>query len=216
MEIFFISAAVLVVGVGLLILILVLLAGPTKGPKIREYTDPQKALLVIDVQEDFTGRTAKPPFPYKNSKELITSVNEAIENAAGKGFKIVYIRQEFDGFAGKVISRLFGKGTAVKGRPGTEIDERISIVNDNVFPKPKGDAFSNPDLSKFLVEHNVNELFLTGLDAEFCVYHTAKGALNRGYKVNIIPNCIALRAEKKWVAILRRYERDGIILKEEV
>jgi len=216
MEILFYSAAALVVVLGLFVVILLVLAGPTKGPKIQKYADPQKALLVIDVQEDFTGRTAKPPFPYKNSRELIETVNGLIEDASGKGFNIIYIRQEFDGFMGKIISRMFGKGTAIRGTPGAEVDQRVSIINDNIFTKPKGDAFSNPALGKFLVEHSVNELFLTGLDAEFCVYHTAKGALNRGYTVNIIPNGVALRAEKKWNVLMKRYERDGIILKEEV
>lgn len=214
MEVFIIFAGAVIVCIGLLIGILILLAGPTRGEKIEKYSDSRKALLVIDVQEDFTGKTAKPPFPYKNSGELIASVNGAIKNATDKGFIIVYIQQEFAGFTGKITSRLFGKGTAVKGNPGTEIDQRISIINDNIFPKPKGDAFSNPELGKFLVENRVDELFLTGLDAEFCVYHTACGALNRGYGVNAVRDCIALRAEKKWDALMKKYERKGIVLKQ--
>jgi nicotinamidase/pyrazinamidase len=214
MQIFLISVAMLVVFTALLIGILILLAGPTKGPGIPEYADPRKALLVIDVQEDFTGRTAKAPFPYKNSKELTASINRFIKNASDQGYIIVYIRQEFVGFMGKMISRIFSRGTAIRGNPGTEIDSRISIVNDNIFPKPKGDAFSNPELGKFLTEHRVNELYLTGLDAQFCVFMTARGALNRGYRVNVVTDCIALRVEKKWDALMNKYERNGIILKK--
>ena len=162
MEILLITLAALVICTGLLIGILLLMAGPKKGPKIKKYNDSRRALLVIDVQEDFTGRTAKSPFPYKNSEELITSVSGAIKDASGKGFVVVYIRQEFAGFAGKIISRLFGRGTAIIGNSATQIDQRISILNDNIFSKPKGDAFSNPELGKFLVEHQVDELFLTG------------------------------------------------------
>jgi nicotinamidase/pyrazinamidase len=216
MQIFLISIATLVVFAALLIGILVLVGGPTKGPKIPEYTGPRKALLVIDVQEDFTGRTAKAPFPYKNSKELITSINRFIEKASHQNYIVVYIRQEFDGFMGKMVSRIFSGGTAIRGNPGTGIDSRISIVNNNTFPKPKGDAFSNPELGKFLAEHKVNELYLTGLDAQFCVFQTARGALNRGYRVNVVTDCIALRAEKKWDALMKKYERNGIILKKAV
>ncbi|MEJ2246288.1 MAG: cysteine hydrolase [Acidobacteriota bacterium] len=207
------TGGVLVVCAGVLAGFFILLAGPTKGPKIQEYADPRKALLVIDIQEDFTGKTAKPPFPYKDSNELIESVNRAIEIATVKGFIIVYIRQEFEGFAGKMISRLFGRGTAVKGSPGAEMDQRIFIESDNIFSKPKGDAFSNIEFGKFLVEHQVNELFLTGLDAEFCVRMTARGALNRGYRVNAVTDCIALRAERKWDALMKKYERYGVVLK---
>jgi len=212
MEIFLILVAVLVICIGLLMGILVLLTGPTKGPKIEKYTDPRKALFVIDVQEDYTGATARPPFPYKKSRELITSINGFIEKAARNDFIIVYIRQEFDGFMGVMISRVFGKGTAIRGNPGTEIDQRVTIVNDNIFPKPKGDAFSNPELGQFLVEHQVDEIFLAGLDAQFCVYQTARGALNRGYGVNVLTDCIALRAEKKWDLLMKKYERYGVVL----
>jgi len=111
-----------------------------------------------------------------------------------------------------MISRLFAAGTAIKGNPGTGIDRRVSIINDNIFLKPKGDAFSNPELGEFLIKHSVNELYLTGLDAQFCVYQTARGGLNRGYRVHAVTDCIALRAEKKWDSILEKYEHHGIIL----
>jgi nicotinamidase-related amidase len=32
----------------------------------------------------------------------------------------------------------------------------------------------------------VDEVYLVGIDAQYSVYSTAKGALNRGYKVNLI------------------------------
>lgn len=216
METLLISIGMLVICIVLLLGVLVLWLGPTRGDGIKKYSNPQKALFVIDVQEDYTGVTAKSPFPYKNSEKLIASVNRVIEKASERDWVIVYIRQEFEGFLGVMVSRIFGKGTAVKGSPGTDIDRRISIVNGNIFPKPKGDAFSNPELGRFLIGHKVDEVFLTGLDAEFCVYQTARGALNREYKVNIIKDAIALRAGKKWDALMRKYERNGVILKDSV
>lgn len=55
--------------------------------------EEKKALLVIDIQEDYTGLTAKPPFPYKDSERLIATVNKIIETAARKNLIIVYIQQ---------------------------------------------------------------------------------------------------------------------------
>ncbi len=161
---------------------------------------------------EFTGNTAKPPLPYKNSEKLIESANRVIAMASAKCMPIIYIRQEFDGFLGTMISKMFSKGTAMKGNPGTEIDRRISIVSDHIFPKPKPDAFSNPGFERFLTDCRINELYLSGLDAEFCVFHTAKGALNRGYKVNILTDCIALRWIGKWDDLMTRYKRNGIAL----
>lgn len=218
------------VSIGIVLLVLCVVGGlvggiidmglPTQGKKIEHYETPQKALLVIDIQEDFTGTTAQPPYPFKNSEQLIATVNRVIEGASKQKVIIVYIRQEFDGLWGKMLSgmistMLSGKisgGTAIKGNPGTEIDKRIAIMSSYVFPKSKGDAFSNPELDALLIEHQVNELYLVGLDAEYCVHGTAKGALNRGYAVNIITDAVALGHEEKWEELLQQYREEGITL----
>ncbi len=212
MQIALVVLGAIVVCLTLAFAVLLVVLGPTKGKRIAEYKDPQKALLVIDIQEDFTGATAKPPFPYKDSEKLIESANRLIAMASAKRMPIIYIRQEFDGFVGTMISKIFSKGTAMKGNAGTEIDRRISIVSDHIFPKPKGDAFSNPGFERFLTDCRINELYLSGLDAEFCVFHTARGALNRGYKVNILTDCIALRRIQKWDDLMMKYKRNCIAL----
>jgi len=170
------------------------------------------ALLVIDIQEDYTGETAKAPFPYKNSERLIKTVNRVVEKAVEKEFIVIYVRQEFEGVLGRIVSKIFGHGTAVKGNPGTEIDNRVKIVSDHCFTKQMPDAFSNPDFEAFMKEQQIDELFLVGLDAAGCVYFTAKGALKRGYKVSIIQDGIVLLAEKKWDSVLEKYRKNGITL----
>ena len=211
-KIIIITAAAVVLIIGLLISQLVIMSMPTKGEIIAPYENPQKALLVIDIQEDFTGTTARPPFPYKDSAKLIAMVNTIIDTAFVRNINIVYIRQELDSFMGKLLSRMFIGGAAIKGDPGTEIDKRVSILTDNLFPKPKSDAFSNPELEEYLIKNQVNELYLVGLDAAGCVHMTARGALNRGYKVNIITNAVVLQDEEEWEDLLKEYREEGIIL----
>ena len=208
-----IAAAVLILCiVGFLMSQIILISQPTQGNKIASYANPQKAVFVIDIQEDFTGTTAKPPFPYKDSEKLIATVNMITEAASRKNIPVVYIRQEIDGLVGRMLSNLFAGGMAVKGNPGTEIDKRVTLVSGNIYPKPRSDAFSNPKLEEFLIDHQVNELYLVGLDAAGCVHNTAKGALNRGYTVNIITDAIVLREEAKWEELLKQYQKEGITL----
>ncbi|WML33528.1 cysteine hydrolase [Clostridium sp. OS1-26] len=178
----------------------------------KKYNNSQKALLVIDIQEDYTGTTAKAPYPYKDSERLITTVNKIIEEASKKNIITVYIRQEFDGFFGRMLSRVVGHRTAIKGKPGTEFDKRINIMSNHCFSKPMPDAFSNPKFEAFLAEQKINELYLVGLDAAGCVYFTAKGALKRGYNVSIIKDGIVLLAENKWGNLLKKFKQDGITL----
>lgn len=180
--------------------------------KIKDFENPQKALLVIDIQEDCTGTTAKPPFPYKTSEILIATVNKIIEVASKRNMIIVYIKHEFEGLLGRTISKVFCKGIAIKGNPGTEIDKRVIIMSDYIFSKSKPNAFSNLNLEAFLSNHQVNELYIVGLDAAFCVNATAKGALKKGYKVSIIKDGIALLKENRWDDLMKNYEQGGITL----
>lgn len=174
--------------------------------------DSRKALLVIDVQEDYTGEAAKAPFPYKNSSNLIHSINKMIELASEKNIIVVYVKQEYDGFVGKLFSKVFCRGTTIKGNPGAEFDKRINIISSNIFPKMSSTAFSNPMLNKFLQEHKVDTVYLTGVDAQYCVYGTAMVALKHGYNVFLIKDGTALLAEQKWNEILKKYESNGVKL----
>jgi len=198
--------------IGLLIGQIIIISQPTQGAKIEQYEYPRQALFVIDIQEGYTGATAQAPFPYKNSEKIIAAVNTIINAASKKNIIIVYIRQELDGFLVKLLSNLFAGGRAIKGNPETEIDKRISIMSSHVFPKSKSDAFSNPRLNEFLIEHQVNELYLVGLDADGCLHATAQGALNRGYTVNTITDGIFLREEEKWEELMQQYQEEGITL----
>jgi nicotinamidase/pyrazinamidase len=208
-----ITVVVLIIAIaGFLISQIMIISQPTEGDKIAKYQNPQKAVLVIDIQEDFTGVTAKPPFPYRDSQKLIDTVNTITEYASQRNIPVIYIRQELDGFIGTLLSNLFAGGTAIKGNPGTEIDKRVNLVSSNIYPKPKSDAFSNQVFEEFLIRNQINELYLVGLDADGCVHNTALGALNRGYTVNIVTDAIVLKEEEKWNELLEQYKKEGIKL----
>lgn len=49
-----------------------------------------------------------------------------------------------------------------------------------------------------------------GLDAAYCVHNTARGALNRGYKVKIVKDAIITRIDMS--DILKQYEQEGILV----
>ena len=112
----------LLLGLVYLVLLMVLiiairvtiLSRPTKGKQIEEYQNPRKALLVIDIQEDYTGETAEPPFPYPNAANFIAKVNEIIETAVKKDILIVYIGQESPN---NLYYRLIGAGRTLVGQP---------------------------------------------------------------------------------------------------
>jgi nicotinamidase-related amidase len=122
------------------------------------------------------------------------------------------VRHEFAGVRGWLVSKLFANGKAIRGSPGCALDQRLAVGAAPVFVKTQADAFSCPEFDSFLVEHRVHELFLTGLDGEYCVAQTAKAALSRGYQVNIVTDCLLVEAAKRTDALLEQFRQQGIRL----
>ncbi|MBN2012371.1 cysteine hydrolase [candidate division KSB1 bacterium] len=166
----------------------------SEGALIPNYENPEAALLVIDIQEGTSGRSSMIEGLIEQSDSLIRTVNHVIDIADSNGMPVIYITQENENW---LVNLASGK-TMAKGSPGADIDRRVNVVSDNRFSKTKQDAFSNPNLEKFLRDYQVAALFITGLDAAYCVNSTSFAALNRGYKVNIIQDAIiASEAEIK-------------------
>ena len=54
----------------------------------------KKALIVIDMQNDYLDENRKPMFSY-DPDDLVTSVNNAIRQYKENGYDIIYIKQVF-------------------------------------------------------------------------------------------------------------------------
>ncbi len=185
---------------------------PTKGEPIGAYEKPNRALLVVDIQEDFSGPRSEMYAP-GDAEAAIAGVNSVIARAERSQWSIVYVRHEFSGVLA-CLSRIFMGGKATQASPGIAMDKRVAVRTKNEFIKHRGDSFSNPDLDAFLRKNSVNELIIVGLDAEHCVYNTARGALNRGYRVNIVRDAILLSDKEKWNELMEKYRREGITILE--
>lgn len=169
----------------------------SRGIPIVEYEQPKMALLVIDVQEGTTGGISVDQYYKDQASELIGRVNEAITIAYDSGVLVVYIQQQTENW---FLNWADGYVLA-KGHPGVALDSRLKMVSLNHFPKRIMDAFSNPNLDKFLTGQQVDRLLITGLDVAYCANKTSRAALNRGYEVIILREAVisesaALKEEK--------------------
>ncbi len=159
----------------------------SKGVPISPYDTPAKALLIMDMQSDFVGPQAKMPISEPSKVPLIETINKLSLRARDQGILVIYIRNMF---SRDDIANSFRNRAAIKGNPGSEIDPRVNIVSENLFDKDQPDAFSNPELEKFLVSHKVNTLIITGVFADQCCYYTSWAALNRNYHVTYIKDAV--------------------------
>lgn len=172
-------------------------------------TMKKDALLIIDVQQDFTGKNARMPVNKQQASEMIANLNRLTANADTNTTEIVYIGNEFKKWD---FLNLFRNFAAVRGTKGTKLDERLHVVNQVYFAKKKGNAFTNPLLDAYLRSQNIKQLYLTGLKAEACIYQTLKGAVKLGYETTVLTDCIATTSGKLRDKMIARYQKKGAAL----
>ncbi|NMS89291.1 cysteine hydrolase [Clostridioides difficile] len=189
----------------ILIIRMLLFIRPTKGEKIQDFQEPQKVLLVIDMQEAMCGKDGI----YPKREEFVSSVNKIIIEAKEQGQKIVYICQEFHQFDFLFCLISMG-GCLFQGSKGASICSDLKVVNNEVFVKHQQDAFTSKTFSQYLKENSVETISIVGLDSSACVYKTALGALNRGYHVNIIKNGVLGRNGSSTEKALKKLSTKGV------
>lgn len=199
----------------LLLIIILFMAGcgfDTQGQPVAKYRHPRQALLVMDVQADFTGERARMPVDPGEAEQMMGHLNALIDKAPQKGWVVIYIRNVFS--KGDRIANLFRNNAAVTGSPGVDFDPRLNVVNQNIFRKNQPDAFSNRNFERFLARQRINELYITGVFADQCVFWTAKGALNRGYKVNYLSDCVAAKTSQDTRHAVAEIRKEGAIIRQ--
>lgn len=158
-------------------------------------------VLVLDIQSCYTKMLAD-----NTSDEFIQSVNKVI--AQTRSENVIYIRT-----IPKALS-VSWKGFKVDTLPGVEFDKRLKVVNSHHFVKEKGDAFATPEILQYLQESGAEEIFIVGLLAEKCVYHTAIGGLKSGFAITIIPRAVVGKSEKSKMKALKKLSDKGVRILE--
>ncbi len=70
----------------------------------------------------------------------------------------------------------------------------VSVIR---IPKDHLNAFMNPELELKAAELGIDEVFITGLVEEVCIYINSLGFLERGFRTNIVKGCTAPFDEEK-------------------
>jgi nicotinamidase-related amidase len=195
---------------------LLLLAGAALGITIWTVVHPTtgkpiapgragKALLVIDLQEDYTGPHAQQHYP--NPDKLLAANNQLIAAAQAGGHLVALVRVAFPD---DWLHGMLSGHTAVAGTKGAEFDARLTRPPGFLeIVKTRSDSFTVPALDAQLDAHHVGELYIGGIDAGYCVKQTVAGARNRGYVVNVVREAISTSHSTPLDELIRGYERKG-------
>lgn len=146
----------------------------------------KKALLVIDVQEDFINE-------YKNKNKIIGIINKYINEYNENGSEIVYIKTVLPN---SFFRRKF-YGYTISGTKGSKIPSNINIVSESIFYKKSGNAFNNSLLIKYLRAKGVGKVDIIGINKIGGVTKTKNKAEKFDLKSELLDSDISFSRDNK-------------------
>jgi len=146
-----------------------------------------KALLVIDVQNDYFEEGA---FPLWHASATMERVEAAVRAAQDKGVHVIHVQHVADPTQGP--SPFFNEGT-----PGVDIHARILAAAPEapVVVKSWADAFHETTLEDTLSNVGVTDLLVCGMMTQNCVTHTAISKGAEKYNVTVLADCCTTVSE---------------------
>ncbi len=159
----------------------------------------KKALLVIDMQNDYLWEKKKTMFSY-DTKKLVGEVNRLILSYKEKGHDVIYIKHILPNIA---TNRWF-IGFSIRGTEGAELYSGLNIVSELCFEKNLSNTYTSKAFREYMKARDYSEVVLCGLDECGCVGATAKGTVKTGVKVTMVENCIGRRFPDAKVRKMRK------------
>ena len=171
----------------------------------------KKALIIIDIQNDFlpNGKLA-----VNQGNEIIPIINNLQKKfdliiatqdwhpANHKSFAANHKdKKEFEIIDLNGLPQVLWPIHCVQGTKGAELNSELNtdaismiirkgmdVETDSYSVFFDNDKRNKTGLHGYLKEHNVSEVYVCGLAADYCVYYTAKDAADLGYTVFYIEN----------------------------
>jgi nicotinamidase-related amidase len=122
----------------------------------------------------------------------------------------VFEEYEHEGklYKGKLVAPM---GKAIIDKIARLIKKAVSGGTVSVIRLPKDhlNAFMNSELELKAAELGIDEVFMTGLVEEVCIYVNSLGFLERGFRTNIVKGCTAPFDEEKGREAFRKLTKCG-------
>lgn len=152
------------------------------------------AVLLIDMQNVFVDHLRS------GAKEkIIPKQIEILESCVKNKVPIYVIKLNAPDFSREIMELTPQISKALENIP-----TKISIIKD------KDNAFTGTPLDKTLSEQNITHLLLMGVNAQGCVFDTAKTAIEKGYKIITAATLIAGQPTDKEDDCAPWFEKNGL------
>jgi nicotinamidase-related amidase len=147
------------------------------------------AILVIDMLNDFVLEGA--PLEVPTAREIVPTIKSEIEKVRRRGIPVIYICDSHKGRDPEFERMGWPPHAAVGSKGAQVIDELRPLTGDEVVTKKSYSGFFRTSLEEVLKKYEISELLVTGCVTNICVLYTVADAVQRGYKVRVLKNCVA-------------------------
>jgi len=153
--------------------------------------DKKKALIVVDVQNDFCPGGS---LAVANGDEVVAPLNKLIKEFLDRS-EPVFKSRDWHPATAKHFAAYGGIWPVhcVQNTPGAEFhkdlsdDPRITIISKGIDESADGySAFDGTSLAQILHDEGVTEVWVGGLATDYCVKHTVLDALHQGFEVKAL------------------------------
>ncbi len=153
--------------------------------------DKKKALIVVDVQNDFCPGGS---LAVANGDEVIPPLNELIKEFLGRGEPVFKTRdwhpataKHFKAYGGIWPVHCVQNTHGAAFHANLSDDPRITVISKGIDESADGySGFDGTNLAQILREQEVKEVWVGGLATDYCVKHTVLDALEHGFEVKAL------------------------------
>jgi nicotinamidase-related amidase len=145
---------------------------------------PDTALVVIDIQNDYFPGGA---MELEGAEAAGAKAGIAVKNFREKNLPVIHVRH---------LSVRPGATFFIPGTRGAEIHASVQPASgETVIEKNFPNSFRNTSLEKQLGELGVKNLVVAGMMTHMCVDASVRHAADLGYKVTLLGDACATRAQ---------------------
>jgi len=142
-------------------------------------------LVIVDVQ----GKLAS---IVHESDALLRNIQVLIQGCQILKLPIVWVEQNPQGL-GQTVPEL-----------------RELLKPDKPLEKYTFNACKSSSFEKAIIESNVQQWIVCGIEAHICLYQTALGLLSKGYDVEVVIDCISSRSKANIDLAISKLQQSGV------
>jgi nicotinamidase-related amidase len=145
---------------------------------------PERALVIIDIQNDYFPGGA---MELEGADAAAANASKALARARQEGVPVFHVRH---------LSTRPGATFFIPGTKGAEIHAEVRpLGEERVIEKNFPNSFRGTELERALKDAGIKELVMAGMMTHMCVDASVRHAADLGYKVTLLGDACATRAQ---------------------